>query len=76
MMNRQEMPIFTRTFDFLGWLLPTTNHFPRACQHTITGLDTGVQRWVNHVRYGNTIGLRKSVLTSVIITAPGGKRVR
>lgn len=29
-MSTQEMPIFTRTFDFLTWLLPVTNHFPRA----------------------------------------------
>ena len=25
---RKEMVIFTRTFDFLSWLLPATNHFP------------------------------------------------
>ena len=31
-----EMPIFTRTFDFLTWLLPITNHFPRAHRHTFT----------------------------------------
>ncbi|MFN8465484.1 MAG: hypothetical protein U0X20_08035 [Caldilineaceae bacterium] len=31
-----EMPIFTRTFDFLTWLLPGTNHFPRAHRHTST----------------------------------------
>ncbi|MCP4427910.1 MAG: RNA-directed DNA polymerase [Chloroflexi bacterium] len=30
-------------------------------------LTASVQGWVNHVRYGNTIGLRKAVLTSVII---------
>ena len=24
------MPIFTRTFDLLRWLVPATNHFPRA----------------------------------------------
>ena len=35
-MTHQEMPIFTRTFDFLTWLLPTTNHFPRAHRHTFT----------------------------------------
>ncbi len=29
-----EMPIFTRTFDLLTWLLPATNHFPRAHRHT------------------------------------------
>lgn len=30
------MPIFTRTFDFLTWLLPATNHFPRVHRHTFT----------------------------------------
>lgn len=35
-MSRSEMPIFTRTFDFLAWLLPATNHFPRAHRHTFT----------------------------------------
>ncbi len=37
MMNKQsEMPIFTRTFDFLTWLLPVTNHFPRAHRFDFT----------------------------------------
>ena len=35
-MASQEMPIFTRTFDFLTWLLPVTNNFPRAHRHTFT----------------------------------------
>jgi RNA-directed DNA polymerase len=30
-----------------------------------------VQGWVNHVRYGNTVGLRKAILGSVPITPPG-----
>ena len=30
------MPIFTRTFDLLTWLLPVSNHFPRAHRHTFT----------------------------------------
>ena len=30
------MPIFTRTYDLLTWLLPATNHFPRAQRHTFT----------------------------------------
>ncbi len=29
-------PIFSRTFDFLTWLLPATNHFPRAHRHSFT----------------------------------------
>ena len=36
MAQDKEMVIFTRTFDFLGWLLPMTNHFPRAHRHSFT----------------------------------------
>jgi len=36
MANDQEMPLFTRTFDFITWLLPVTNNFPRAHRHTVT----------------------------------------
>lgn len=32
----QETPIFTRTFDFLTWLLPMTNNFPKAHRHSFT----------------------------------------
>lgn len=35
-MPASEMPIFTRTFDFLSWLLPLTIHFPRAQRFTFT----------------------------------------
>jgi hypothetical protein len=35
-MMAEEMVIFTRTFDFLSWLLPATNNFPRAHRHTFT----------------------------------------
>ena len=35
-MTRPEMPIFTRTFDMLDWLLPATNHFPKAHRHSFT----------------------------------------
>jgi four helix bundle protein len=31
-----EMPIFVRTFDLLTWILPVTNHFPRAHRQTFT----------------------------------------
>lgn len=31
-----EMPIFTRTFDFLTWLLPATNNFPSAHRHSFS----------------------------------------
>jgi hypothetical protein len=34
--SKKEMVIFTRTFDFLTWLLPMTNNFPRAHRHTFT----------------------------------------
>lgn len=35
-MTRQEMPIFTRTFDLLDWLLPMSNHFPCSHRHSFT----------------------------------------
>jgi RNA-directed DNA polymerase len=35
-MTNLEMQIFTRTFDLLTWLLPVTNHFPRAHRHSFT----------------------------------------
>lgn len=31
-----EMPIFTRSYDLLTWLLPVTNNFPRAHRHSFT----------------------------------------
>ena len=31
-----EMPIFTRSFDLLSWLLPVTHHFPRVHRHDFT----------------------------------------
>jgi hypothetical protein len=31
-----ELPIFTKTYDFLAWLVPLTNHFPRIHRHTVT----------------------------------------
>ena len=31
-----SMPIFTRTFDLLTWLVPVSNHFPRAHRFTVT----------------------------------------
>jgi four helix bundle protein len=35
-MAQPETPIFIRTYDFLAWLLPVTNNFPRAQRHTVT----------------------------------------
>ncbi len=32
----KEMPIFTKTFDLLTWLLPITNNFPRAHRLTVS----------------------------------------
>ena len=35
-MAKEEMPIFTKTYDLLTWLLPTTQRFPRAHRHDFT----------------------------------------
>ncbi len=57
-MPTSEMPIFTRTFDFLTWLLPITEHFPRAQRFAVT------QRLLNaafdlreHLEAANAAGL-------------------
>lgn len=34
--KESELPIFIKTYDFLAWLVPVTNHFPRLHRHTIT----------------------------------------
>ncbi len=36
MTQADSMVIFTRTFDFLTWLVPMTNNFPRAHRFTVT----------------------------------------
>jgi len=35
-MSNEEMPIFSRSFDLLSWLLPASNNFPRARRHDFT----------------------------------------
>ena len=32
----QTTPIFTKTFDFVSWLLAATNHFPRSQRFVVT----------------------------------------
>ena len=34
--QRGQMPIFTKTYDFLAWLDPLTNDFPRTKRHATT----------------------------------------
>jgi four helix bundle protein len=29
-------PLFTKTFDFITWLMPVTNHFPRSQRFMVT----------------------------------------
>ena len=57
-MARQEMPIFTRTFDMLNWLLPATNNFPRTYRHSFTqrlldaAFDLNERLYEANLRYG------------------------
>ncbi|MCB9150920.1 MAG: diversity-generating retroelement protein Avd [Caldilineaceae bacterium] len=34
--ERSEMPLFTKTYDFLLWLTPAVQHFPKLHRQTIT----------------------------------------
>jgi four helix bundle protein len=31
-----QTPLFTKTFDFVSWLMPVTNHFPRSQRFMVT----------------------------------------
>lgn len=35
-MSTGNMPIFVRSYDFLSWLVPMTNRFPKAQRFTVT----------------------------------------
>jgi len=35
---------------------------------------TTAQGWANHVRYGNTVGLRKAILGDVVIPSPRAEK--
>lgn len=35
MTNQTEMPLFTRAFDFITWLLPVTNDYPKTHWRTV-----------------------------------------
>lgn len=36
MSDTKEMPLFTRTFDFITWLMPVTDNFPRSQRFFVT----------------------------------------
>jgi len=38
-----------------------------AGRMTVTDVTAAVRVWVNHARYGNTVGLRKAVLSRVAL---------
>ena len=39
-------------------------------------VDASVQGWINHVRYGNTVGLRKALFRAVPLQAPSSGKER
>jgi len=61
-MYREEMPIFTRSFDLLSWLLPAVNHFPRSHRHSFTrrlldaAFDLRERLEEAHLRHGKARG--------------------
>ena len=63
--QRTEMPIFTKTYDFLAWLVPLTNHFPRLHRHTVTRrlLDAALDFQEDLLRANNLRARARSGLT-------------
>ena len=35
-MTHNTAAIYTRTYDYLTWILPATNHFPKSVRHSFT----------------------------------------
>ncbi len=61
-------------FPFLGFVLsPTRRRLAQIVNQANSGrasrdaVKDAVRGWVNHVRFGNTVGLRKAVLRTVVL---------
>ena len=67
------MPIFTKTYDFLAWLVPLTNHFPRLHRHTVTRrlLDAALDFQEDLLRANNLRGLGASKASTLLRPMPG-----
>jgi four helix bundle protein len=51
-----EMVIFTKTYDFLAWLTPATNHFPRAHRYGATQrLLAAAYNFLEHITEANNM---------------------
>jgi len=72
-LKRRTGGAFWRRFR---WLVQRYTQCPVDADEALTleQLDASVQGWVNHARYGNTVGLRTAVLGSVVVPARRGGR--
>lgn len=59
--KKSYSPIFTKCFDFLNWLVPATNRFPKLHRHTITRrlLDAALDLQENLVVANNRRGRQR-----------------
>ncbi len=48
----------------------------RAGHASYEAVQESVQGWVNHIRYGNTVGLRKAILSPSVVVEIAGRRGR
>ena len=67
-MTSEPMKIFTRTFDFLTWLIPCTTGFPRQQRFVVTkrlqdaALDFQERwKWVNEGQYHHVSKMVKEI---------------
>ena len=44
-MTSHEIPMFSRTYDLLTWLLPATNHFSRAHRQPLLVRSSAAQQY-------------------------------
>ena len=59
---QRSMPLFTKTFDFLTWLVPLSHHFPKNHRHTITRrlIDAALDFQERLIDANETRGVRRS----------------
>jgi hypothetical protein len=74
-MTSEPLVIFTRTYDFLSWLVPHTEGFPRAQRFVVTRrLQDAALDFQEHNNRNNNMGFR--VVVSHNSPDPAGNAVR
>ena len=69
---QRSMPLFTKTFDFLTWLVPLSHHFPKNHRHTVTRrlIDAALDFQERLIDANETRGVRRSAYLALLLENP------